>query len=64
MVLERAGRFGVSKGDMLGKFWRNFDQLERKGLICRHYAGVYKLTDAGAVEWDLHFANQQLKQES
>lgn len=59
-VLEAAGRFGASKGNMHGGLWRNFDQLELKGLIARgNFTGFYHLTDAGAAAWDRLFADQQ-----
>ena len=52
-VIDAAASFGASKGNFHGKYWRNFDQLERQGLIRRQtYTGFYFLTDAGAAIWD------------
>lgn len=48
LVMEAAASYGASKGNFHGKYWRNFDQLERKGLIRRGtYTGFYHLTDKG-----------------
>jgi hypothetical protein len=47
-VLSAAASYGASKGNFHGKYWRNFDQLERRGLIARQqFTGFYRLTDAG-----------------
>lgn len=45
-VLYQAGNFGARKRDTLSKYWRNFDQLERRGFIKRGHGGLYMLTDA------------------
>jgi hypothetical protein len=57
-VLYQAGNFGARKRDTLSKYWRNFDQLERRGFIKRGHGGLYMLTDAGATAWDRSFAAQ------
>ena len=47
-VLVAAARAsGVTKGSMPGRFWRNFDQLERRGLISLRNWGVYVATNRG-----------------
>lgn len=52
-VLKEAGKLGASKGNFDRKYWRNFDQLERKGLIVRQtYTEFYQLTDEGAKIWN------------
>jgi hypothetical protein len=52
-VLKAAGELGASKGNFDSKYWRNFDQLEHKGLIARQtYTGFYRLTAEGAKIWN------------
>lgn len=47
-VLNAAADLGASKGNFHRRYWRNFDQLERQGLIQRQaFTGFYRLTDAG-----------------
>lgn len=36
---------GIRKSQMPGHMWRNFDQLEKRGLITRNMLGVYRPTD-------------------
>lgn len=46
-VLRAAAKeTGVSKANASGRYWRNFDQLEMRGLIERRGI-VYVVTDAG-----------------
>lgn len=47
-IVLLAAATGVRKGVMPGSLWRNFDQLEKRGLIQPH--GMYMLyvaTDTG-----------------
>lgn len=48
IVLQAACRpEGVSKGITAGQLWRNFDQLERRGLISLRNWGLYVATERG-----------------
>lgn len=38
---------GCCKGDWPNRFWRTFDQLERRGLVSRRFPGAYYATPAG-----------------
>jgi hypothetical protein len=47
-VLRTAIEWGcVEKSRLLGSLWRNFDQLERRGLLTRNGGYVYRATERG-----------------
>lgn len=46
-VLSAAARQEGTRKGRPGSLWRNFDQLERRGLIVCHGFGLYHITDIG-----------------
>lgn len=41
------GLDGITKGRLPGSYWRNVDQLEKRGLLTRNGGYVYRATESG-----------------